>query len=236
MRLMNDFIDWIVSVFKQWTILVTGGIITAVLIVLQARLQEQYSWEFSATVFLLFLVIACFNSWRAERDAVSTLSAELAAERDNNHPQLAGTIEQTVVPNDPGINPPQAYLNVSILNRRAPSIAEGWHVDVVISGVRTTAQNIPIIGPIHLMFPNGQSIILRKNNAIYEKTMTPIPRGGLVRGWLMVSVPGTTPAAVTTAGTRWIVSFKDYEGKTYEAQHEFTGIANPPQYYPEGLA
>lgn len=86
-----------------------------------------------------------------------------------------------------------------------------------------------------LGFDGQPSISLGPNDAIYEKTMNPIPRGGIVRGWLRTSINGMSPEEVGAEGTTWRIDFEDFAGAKYQAIHVIKrNDRGAPLYYPQG--
>jgi hypothetical protein len=75
---MSKFWIFICAVLDRWAVLVTGGMVTAVLAVLQAWLQKPISWRFYRWVFMVFVAAACFLAWREEYDRAQRLVEEKA--------------------------------------------------------------------------------------------------------------------------------------------------------------
>src|SRR5207249_3314935 len=92
---MATFIDWLWDVLNHWQVLVSGGIITAVLTAAQARIQHSFSWFFTKWVFSIFLIIALFQSWRDKQGALDLVQKELTQEKDRSNPKLFAAIEST---------------------------------------------------------------------------------------------------------------------------------------------
>jgi len=63
----NDLLEWVLAVIQHWQVLMTGGIITALLTVAESYREKGFSWHFSKWVLLVFFVIACFLAWREQR-------------------------------------------------------------------------------------------------------------------------------------------------------------------------
>jgi hypothetical protein len=66
---------------------------------------------------------------------------------------------------------------------------------------------------------NGTTLTLRdglvrlvSSDGLYEKTLVPIPRGGLARGWIRFFVKCKQPTELFSTGSQWMVSFEDFKG------------------------
>jgi hypothetical protein len=66
------------AVTDHWVVLVTGGGVTACLVVLQYWLQKTISWRIYKWVIVLFMAYACFLAWRDEYDRAQSLLATKA--------------------------------------------------------------------------------------------------------------------------------------------------------------
>jgi len=60
------------AVLDHWAVLMTGGLVTACLAVLQYWWQKTFSWRFHKWVIVVFLAYACFLAWREEYDRAQT--------------------------------------------------------------------------------------------------------------------------------------------------------------------
>lgn len=58
--------DWIVAVFHEWQVYVTGGAFAAGLLVWQALRHQALSWRFIGWFLLVVLVFAFFKAWQGE--------------------------------------------------------------------------------------------------------------------------------------------------------------------------
>jgi hypothetical protein len=67
------------AVADHWVVLVTGGVVTACLTVLQSWRGKPFSWRFTKWVLFAFIALACFLAWRDEYDRAQNLS-EVKAE------------------------------------------------------------------------------------------------------------------------------------------------------------
>src|SRR6266850_1089101 len=65
--MLRDIWDWIRAVVKQWQLLTTGGLVTAVIVAIQYARESSISWTYAKWVLAFFVVSAFFKAWRAER-------------------------------------------------------------------------------------------------------------------------------------------------------------------------
>ena len=72
---LSDLKCFIFAVCRHWIPLISGGVITAALIVLEHRLETSLPWPYYYPIFLFFLLYSCFAAWRDE----NRVRAELAA-------------------------------------------------------------------------------------------------------------------------------------------------------------
>ena len=66
---------------------VTGGIVTALLTGVQSFIERSFSWGVSKWIFGAFLLIALFQSWRRKKDLADSLQRAL------DSPQLTCIID-----------------------------------------------------------------------------------------------------------------------------------------------
>jgi hypothetical protein len=69
-------------------------------------------------------------------------------------------------------------------------------------------------------------------DALYNKTMTPIPTGGAQPGLLIFRIPRVNTKEIFQKGTRITLEFQDVGGKKYSCSQIGTGISEPLMYVP----
>jgi hypothetical protein len=178
------------------------------------------------------VVLSAYFMWRRERLRVIRLDQELTEERLINMPDLHGAVEQThVAPNPAG----GAFIvvNVSIRNTRAPSIVDRYEMVVIIDNRRWPV-DLHATSTLNFVGNDGVSITIHGSDFIFEKTVSPIPSGGMVRGYLLGTVANVTKDQVFAPGTVIEVSFEDVRAKRYSLSHLLKGRKDPFKYYPDG--
>jgi hypothetical protein len=66
------------AVLDQWAVLMTGGMVTALLTAVQYWREKPFSWRFQKWVIVIFIAVACFLAWREEYDRAQRLVEEKA--------------------------------------------------------------------------------------------------------------------------------------------------------------
>jgi hypothetical protein len=98
---VREMTVWLWTVLNHWQVLLTGGIVTAFLTIVQARRQKAFSWSFNRRLFGGFLLCAMFLSWQEERRAKTSSQIALqhaeAALRRSSH-QMAEQSQRACLP------------------------------------------------------------------------------------------------------------------------------------------
>ncbi len=151
-----------------------------------------------------------------------------------NTPKLIGRIEQIYIGSVPEFGGSQAWLVMSIRNIGAPSIVEGFTLRIKSQDLDLSIRPTFIPEGYQLIGEEGKPIaVFSRKDAIYEKTVEPVGRGGLVRGWLRYDFKGVEAEKVRETGTKWTISFNDVLNRPYTAVRQMTGgPSGEPQYFP----
>lgn len=143
-------------------------------------------------------------------------------------PKLFGTIDSVHTAVKDCLN---IIICVSIKNEGGPSIADHWEAFFVSSAGSFLGKKLRI-QDLKLNH-NDHSITLNENHAIYEKAISPIPTGGLVRGWLWVKFEGVKELPID--GDKIVIKFKDVRGKEYTCDLTLKHLpeqTRDPDYFP----
>ena len=146
---------------------------------------------------------------------------------------LVGYIEQIVFGETNG--QATCIVNLTIRNLGTPTIVDGWHMSIKSGENNYTCRIIAIQGDMTLQFADRKlaAIILTPADAIYEKTIHPISRGGQARGWIIATASGIDRRSLNTEGTVVEVSYRDVKGKSYLAAYSVRkDDAGPLRYIP----
>ncbi len=162
------------------------------------------------------------------------MEGDLVAALDDRAPKLVGNFEQIVTGDSPEPKATQAFILFTVRNHAAPSIAEGWRLKV--TGPGTNIELPPTTIPDSFTLSDSRTgkpkLRFHGKQALYEKAIEPIPRGGLVRGWLRFVFEGVDQDRIRAPGTRWSLSFADVTGKHYESDYVMSGKDGDPRYIP----
>lgn len=151
-------------------------------------------------------------------------------------PKLRGDIDQVLIgqsrdeKKEPGI-----ILIVSVRNVGAPTAVEGWSLSVTpLGGASFVMEHMAIPETLTIFSDKGEdTVILYGQNALYNKTLSPIPTGGMQRGILWYRFPqGIDKDMLTRTGTKFAVFCSDILGKQYTIEGTWKGKTNPIRYSP----
>jgi hypothetical protein len=151
-------------------------------------------WWVWALAFLLCFAVAQFLAWHEEYRASAALEAEL---HDQHEPQLDGQIVQVNHHNPPTELAAQGYscsvvIVVEIANAGVDSMVDAFRLTLTADG-REIAGDIVAFPNTMTLEGNYGAIQYFGSDALYRKTLTPIPRGGKVVGVLWDLFRGINP-------------------------------------------
>jgi hypothetical protein len=198
--------------------------------------QANRRYAFWAFVRIAF-VIAVVMMWLNEHSKVTQL---IKLYQETTMPKLEGEIYQTITGQIAGtlkdgtqrLGPTGVLLVVSIRNRGADSIAEGYKLQVFDPNSNLigngSLQLIPprfSLGDINL---TNEALLVNKTEEI------PIPKGGSRKGYLFFIVKDVDVGQLQNLGTKFVISFQDIAGKPYSAQAVVTHntITTEPFWFP----
>lgn len=181
---------------------------------------------------VLCFILAAYRIWSKEHAARLEAERLLEAERQQKTPSLNGKIEQVVTGDVPDVGA-QLFIYMAVGNAGAQSVAEGWTLRIESTNLDVTIRPTHIPDEFSLYDGSGRTITtLHGRDAIYEKAMTPIERGRIIRGVLRYIVEGIPADRIRTPGNKLTVAFDDFLGNSYAASYTYTGNKIPPMYLP----
>lgn len=152
-------------------------------------------------------------------------SDQLVSDKDNQISQLksghclSGSIDEIKFTNDGG-----ALIVASVRNNGAPSIAENFSLVVkTVDGKEIAGRGLMFDRAGEKDFPwsDGNTITIDTyTDGLQNKCMTPIPQGGMSRGYLCF---GFEKSFTFGPGTIFTLSFTDIDGKQYQAKYIASG-------------
>ena len=129
---------------------------------------------------------------------------------DESQPKLSCELNQIATG---AVKSPSTPIIViaTVRNAGAPSLAEDYRLKIALTDGSEVASVIMTI-PERLPFvtPNGSSRVIQGSRALYNKTLEPIPRNGLKRGYLLFSASSSELKASTK---EYRLSVRDANGR-----------------------
>lgn len=152
-------------------------------------------------------------------------------------PSLIGHIDQIDLAAEAGKPLTRVFLNVSIRNRGIPTIAEAFVLRVRLSDGTVIKPLTPIFIPEGMTLwrgGHGKKAIARfsRQNALEDRaTLTPIPNGGVVAGWLQFAID-IKLEELQTKRALLTLSFADIVGRLYETEYQIPvgSVGDRPTY------
>lgn len=233
---MSDFWKFIVAVFWHWQSWVGGSGAGGAVVVFVA-LYERWTGHvmgkrmYMSIFIVVFLVGAFFVAWREQYHAAVEAQTKL---EELTVPKLEATVEQIVRGDSPDLGGAQIWLNVSVKNFGAPSVAQGWQLSV-----KSPTVNVERMTPIwinegyRLFDPSENKTIaeFHQNMNLSERTMTtPILQGEMRSGWLRYDFIGLTKEQVGDAEKT--LYFRDIREHEYSVRFTRLPPLKNPLYIP----
>lgn len=224
--MLSDFLSYVWLLLWGWLGLIAGSLGAAVALYEKSKKKELHPRRYIA-ILLAFLLIAGFVGWRDERERaagltkkVAELEVALQQETRKRTPDIRLTVEDAFAgilvdqdiadesPNDTGLVFYMAARNLGLM----PSIVDGYLLRLQVPNVGTViAENTPLSKGFTLRSALGEAVRMDRSNALYEKTLHPIPSGGMEKGILVFIA-------------RNVREYQLYSGATYElAWRDVTG-------------
>lgn len=235
---MVEFTEFVGAVMRQWIVLWSGPLVSMTIAMWQWASKKEIvpKWLLWGLA-IISVLLAFFFAWQEKRTEAVNLNKELQDTRIAldalKKPLLVGQINQTVTGDAPELKASQIFILMSVKNIGAPSIVEGWGLNIKSESLSLQAVHpTEIREGLALRDPDGKPLaVFHKTDAIYEKTVKPIERGGMVRGWLLFTLEGIASREIRKPGTTITVFFQDVLDTTYEASLK-DGVIGPPMYLP----
>jgi hypothetical protein len=207
----HDFLVWLWSVINSWAGWSTGGVIV-LFVALKEIFHKPFSRRGSIVIAGCFLALALFSSWRSE------------------YLKTAAGLRLHVEAIDVGDL--QAGIAVIILGDvsnlgATPTIADNWHLKIISPDGEQLFDGTPlaILDGKPFSFNFGSTIYsYNPSDALYKKTVAPLPQGDKVTGFLVFAIPDTLKRqTIIRVGTRLVVYCSDVFGNEIHGEHTITG-------------
>jgi hypothetical protein len=240
---MDGFLAYCKAVADWWYTLIPGFVLSIVDIIERSRGKEipiQPRWVFRA--FVCGLVFAQFLAYRDASNSAESSMTRLRT--DNTHltdennrlkndrvPHLVAVLDESILGDAPQFHAAQAFLAITIKNVGVmPSLAQFVSAGVWIGNQRIEVDQLGIPNLLNLYGDNKKVLLqFHKQEAIYEKTVSPVPSGGQAVGWLRLIVPNYTEKQLRVQEARWELHFIDVTGTDFGInQPVLAGISRKP--------
>jgi hypothetical protein len=131
------------------------------------------------------------------------------------------------VERDPGA-PTGLILVVEIVNRGAPSAAKMWRLWIQPPAARPIrARSLSVPRPLPLPTSENVFRVITSNEWLYNKTATPIARGGMAVGILLFDIT-LNKELINQPGTQFILSCDDVYGRPFSLTRSVDALAPLP--------
>jgi hypothetical protein len=227
--------DYLGALASDWFALLSGAGSVVLLVLSITAFNER---QFPRRVVLL-VAFGCFLSstvrvWGIERGLRKAAEADLAAAIDDRKPNLEGRFEQIVSGDSPDLGKTQVFVLFTVKSLGAPSIAEGWRMEIRGHELSLDLSPSLIPDPFTLSDSSTGRVVMKFHGkeALYEKAIKSIQRGDLVRGWLRFVLPDAANKPIHVPSTTWTMYFSDIVGREYKATYVMSGESGEQQYLP----
>lgn len=171
--MLSDFWNWCWAVLDHWQVLVTGGFITAILAMIQAKTGKDFPWSGTKWIFLVFLVAAFFLAWR-DQYLKSKPKVDIKIIRGG---AAVNILEQ----------PPtgtMVYLELLVSNSGPRTGLTRWLVSVKDGENSIRGRTALITGPINLTGKGNPQALPPREKFIPDMTMRAVGEGDFVGGYI----------------------------------------------------
>lgn len=116
-------------------------------------------------------------------------------------------------------------LVVSASNAGAPSIAQGWKLEVNSPGKLGSAvlDTVHINGYVEMPGSDGKKVDLAKEDMVFKTARVPIAKGARVNGILTFVLSKTSEKELASNHSSFILHFKDSQGNAYRTRKVMIG-------------
>jgi hypothetical protein len=201
---------------------------------LQAVVDEYLNpsaikWIGIACIIVSF-IWANYLAWKDQNNQNLAHSVKLEA---LTKPNLIGYIDSYVSGYSPELNATQLFLSVSIKNSGSPSIAEHFSLSIGNDKIKVTHILPTFIQDGLKLYGDEIQAEFHRSDALEEKTMVPIMKGDIKRGWLRFVLGDVKIDDIKRPGVITI-QFDDYLGRSYSSDMKIGGEGQGLFYYPGG--
>jgi len=181
---IHDLASFIYALVAHWQAYVTGGIVTALICVIERKLKRNISWRRYAIYMTISLFYAAFQAWQDEHRNMQTVIAEKAIQVGNvsscqaelktakasldGEKSLVDTFQKTLIAFQAPLVQEQSNIATCIntLARMNPKIAE--EVEVAVIPIAHVDKNDKLVSPVQLS-AKQVSLFLVATNLVHDR-------------------------------------------------------------------
>jgi hypothetical protein len=183
-ELARDLVAVLLSVVRHWLALFGGAVVTVALFTTEHQRGEAYSWPAAERIIGSALLIALFLSWRENYRGWRDERKALAAERESKLPKLFAYIRFIGKGGAKGTDLTLYTAQIEIRNDGFRSVVKDFCPTVVLNGQEFLGQLAKTGETVAITVPNGEKVVFRESDAIYNVTKKPIEPGDVRAGHL----------------------------------------------------
>lgn len=220
-------------VYAIWSNAVSllSGVLGAMFLIASIWIPERHYKRVARLVGLLGLLLSPAYAWRDEYRAKLKIEQQFNA----NFPSFKGELFTIFTADIVNMHGSVIFILMSISNRGSPASVAGWMLNIKSDAI--DIWRAPTFIPEgYQLYYNGKVIArFKKDDAIYEKTVTPILQNTFVRGWLRFEIPNVPAETIRRPNTKLTVVFTDVLGHKFEATKFIDSgpdLSDVPLYYP----
>src|SRR5215510_11358272 len=181
----------------------------------------------------LATLLLLFGACRTDRQPPQTGSASNTKTRDQapaatpEKPSFEGQIERVSLYPVPNRREDLAVtLVVSLRNSGAPSVAQGWKLEVNSPSRRvpTVLDPVHVNGYVELPGTSGTKVDLAKEDLVTKTSQVSIGKSVSVNGVLTFVLSKTSEIGVSNNNTTLTIDFKDSQDKSYRTPKYLIGL------------
>lgn len=222
--------EFFIVIFKDWLAAMSGPL-SAAFSIASLFIQNQNEKIIWVLLGISSLIFTAYRIWSRERSAALKLNESMNKFNLENSPRLHLEIEQIVF----GTNSENnliCYVQVKVKNIGAKSSVDKWEVEIQKDNIQVYCHQFKLEKTT--LNIGSASVILKNEDSIYEKGVSPIEKGAYVRGWLFCVVPKFNLSQVSSFGTRVKINCVDIHDIKYTAEKPISGNPNELMYFPDG--
>jgi hypothetical protein len=223
-RTMLDYLRYPLLI-SLWVVTLMSGILSILREALSIyRPQTEPRSLFWNCVVIAF-VLSAGILWVIEHQKVAEQEAlRISAESKLialSHPDFAISVGATISAYVEEKHSTISITYMKIVNNGAESSAVDWVAHYTSAKLNSDVPIIQILSePFELPIPNRPAFKMYRNQNILVRASTPVPRGGLTDGFLVLQLPGDRTQEFKEGGASMVT---DYIGTKYVAQYHSNG-------------